>query len=671
MKTQPHKTVRTPSTGLTKKRITLKHLAWFLAIPIGAAIIYLLFVIPPVPEIISDEEFEAKNRIFKFSTDATDTDDASDSRAGKPKSEIGPASEPASPIPHMARSQAAMGSGKRHGGAEGQLGLRGTGRGGGGTGEGTIGLGGLPTIGHGGGGGTGSGYGRGAGGLGGVRGSQFSSAGLLRAQSATPLFNTEDYAHLPENDFMKVTDSPLSTFSIDVDTASYANMRRFLNQGEMPPVDAVRIEEMVNYFTYDYPEPSDDAPFATSVETAPCPWNSAHLLTRIGLKAKSMTRSQRPTASLVFLVDVSGSMHEPNKLPLLKRSMAMMVNQLRPDDRVAIVVYAGASGVVLESTAAANRRAILDAIHHLEAGGGTNGAAGIQQAYQLARAHFVSNGINRVILATDGDFNVGVTSHGELTRLIENKRKSGVYLSVLGFGMGNYKDNTLEQLADKGNGNYAYIDTLKEAEKVLVKQLGQTLVTVARDVKIQVEFNPRKVQAYRLIGYENRRLAARDFNDDSKDAGDIGAGHTVTAMYELVPAKNSETPLLPAVDALRYQKTRDLRTEADRDELYTLKLRYKNPKDTRSQRLVFPISAKVLQLDNTSGDFRFAAAVAGVGMLLRHSEWVKETTFDEMKRLAQKSAGTDLNGYRREFVALISRAQKLTRPATTGVTLRD
>ncbi len=670
MKTQPQKTVRTPSTGLAKKRITLKHLAWFLAILIGAAIIYLLFIIPPVPEIISDEEFEARNRIFKFSTDATDTDSASDSRTEKPNSETRAANQSAPPIPHMAQSQA-TGVGKRHGGEEGQMGLRGTGRGGGANGGGTIGLGRLSTIGHGGGGGMGLGYGRGAGGLAGIRGSQFSQAGFISAQSATPPFNTEAYAHLPENTFLKVVDSPLSTFSIDVDTASYANMRRFLNQGNLPPADAVRIEEMVNYFTYAYPDPPDDVPFATSVETTPCPWKPGHLLTRIGLKARTIAPTQRPIANLVFLVDVSGSMFAPQKLPLLKRSMAMLVGQLRPEDRVAIAVYAGASGVVLKSTPAANRRAILDAIYHLEAGGSTNGAAGIQQAYQLARAHFVKDGINRVILATDGDFNVGVTSQGELTRLIENKRKSGVYLSVLGFGMGNYKDHTLEQLADKGNGNYAYIDTLKEAEKVLVKQLGQTLVTVARDVKIQVEFNPKKVRAYRLIGYENRKLADRDFNDDTKDAGDIGAGHTVTAMYELIPVSETAPLSLPSVDSLRYQQSRPLRAQADGNELYTLKLRYKHPEETRSRRLTFPIPADVHELNHASGDFRFAAAVVGVGMLLRKSAWAKGTTLEEMKRLARNSAGNDPNGYRKEFIELISKVQKLTRRTPGRVTRND
>ncbi|MBN2342731.1 MAG: VWA domain-containing protein [Deltaproteobacteria bacterium] len=550
------------------------------------------------------------------------------------------------PSPHMARSSY-------------PLGISGTGRGGGGTGEHSIGLGSLNTIGHGGGGGKGSGYGRGAGGLGGRRGAPY---GVLSLYGNT-IMNTENYSHIQESDFLLVTESPLSTFSIDVDTASYSNVRRFLNEQRLPPKDAVRVEELINYFSYEYPQPVSDEPFSSSAETAVCPWNKHHLLTRIGIRARSVAMEERASANLVFLIDVSGSMWSDSKLPLLKQSMKMMVNQLQPKDRVAMVVYAGASGLVLESTPASKKQHILNAIHQLEAGGSTNGGAGIESAYREAAKHFVKNGINRVILATDGDFNVGVTSHGDLVRLIEEKRKTGVFLSVLGFGMGNYKDSTLEQLADKGNGNYSYIDSLKEARKVLVEQIGQTLVTVAKDVKIQVEFNPAYVQSYRLIGYENRTLAARDFNDDTKDAGEIGAGHTVTALYELVPADDQSSAgdaEFLTVDKLRYQSDRETTDKAGSAELYTLKLRYKKPSENSSKRLEFRVMNQVKPIADASPDFKFAASIAGFGMLLRESKWVHDATYDQVKQLARSGLGSHADEYRHEFIQLVSKAQKLT-----------
>lgn len=365
-------------------------------------------------------------------------------------------------------------------------------------------------------------------------------------------FNTEQYDRIYENPFLKVDKNPLSTFSIDVDTASYANIRRYLNNNSRPPKDSVRIEEMINYFSYDYPAPKGDDPFSVNVEIGSCPWKGKHRLVRIGLKGKEIPANQRPSSNIVFLLDVSGSMMYGNKLPLLKKGLKLMVQNLHENDRVAIVVYAGASGLVLPSTSCEKKNTILEALDKLRAGGSTNGGAGIQLAYKVAIENFIPGGTNRVILATDGDFNVGTTGRGDLIRLIQEKAKSKVFLTILGFGMGNYKDATLEQIANKGNGNYAYIDSLKEARKVLVQQIGGTLVTIAKDVKIQIEFNPTKVNAYRLIGYENRLLRNEDFNDDTKDAGEIGAGHTVTALYEIVPAGvNIQTP---SVDPLKYQK---------------------------------------------------------------------------------------------------------------------
>lgn len=465
----------------------------------------------------------------------------------------------------------------------------------------------------------------------------------------------EQYSAISTNPFLLVTEKPLSTFSIDVDTASYANIRCFLTRGRLPPPDAVRIEEMINYFNYDYPLPSGDDPFSVNVEVAECPWNADHRLARIGIKGWEFEEEDRPPANLVFLIDVSGSMQRPNKLPLLKESLELLVGELGDDDQVAMVVYAGASGLVLESTSCTRKSTILDALDRLQAGGGTNGAAGIQLAYDVAGENFIEGGINRVILATDGDFNVGLTSRDDLTSLIEEKAQTGVFLSVLGFGMGNLKDATLETLADKGNGNYAYIDTLNEAHKVLVEQMGGTLITIAKDVKIQVEFNPLVVSAYRLIGYENRLLADRDFNDDTKDAGEIGAGHTVTAFYEIVPI--GVVPDLPDIDPLKYQEFAGEPSEAaDSGELMTVKLRYKQPDGDTSKLIEIPVVDQAWTLDDASDDFVFAASVASFGILLRGSQYCGDFTYDHVLEMAESAMGEDVLGYRSEFVDLVYRA---------------
>ncbi len=471
-------------------------------------------------------------------------------------------------------------------------------------------------------------------------------------------FDTEAYDSVAENDFLAVKGNPLSTFSIDVDTASYANVRRMLEGGSMPPAGAVRIEELVNYFSYDYAGPSDDTPFATHVEVAGCPWKTDHRLVRIGLKGQELDLSQRPPSNLVFLLDVSGSMEDPNKLPLLRRSLKMMVEHLGENDRVAIAVYAGASGLVLPSTPADRKGEILDALERLQAGGSTNAGAGIDLAYAQAAENFIEGGVNRVILCTDGDFNVGVTNQSDLVTMIEKKAKSGVFLTVLGFGMGNYKDSTLEKLADKGNGNYGYIDSIAEARKVLVSEMGGTLVTIAKDVKIQVEFNPTKVQAYRLIGYENRLLAAQDFNDDTKDAGEIGAGHTVTALYEIVPVGVAIE--LPGVDELRYQKPEDTSVTDGSGELCFLKLRYKQPDGDTSSLLEFPIADSGASYDQASGEFKFAAAVATFGMLLRDSKYKGGANYDTVLELGGEGAVRDPHGYRAGFLELVRKAKALS-----------
>ena len=476
-----------------------------------------------------------------------------------------------------------------------------------------------------------------------------------------PGFNTETYAPIRSNEFLSARENPLSTFSIDVDTASYANVRRFLKGGQLPPRDAVRVEELINYFRYDYPPPAGDAPFSASVEVAACPWNEAHRLARIGLKGRDVVRGESGGSNLVFLIDVSGSMDSPEKLPLLKAALGLLANELDGKDEVAMVVYAGSSGLVLPPTRGNAKSEIQGALDRLQAGGSTNGGEGLRLAYRLAREHFIRGGINRVILATDGDFNVGVTSQGELLRLVEDDARQGIFLTVLGFGMGNYKDATLELLADRGNGNYAYIDDLREARKVLVEEIGGTLVTIAKDVKIQVEFNPAEVESYRLVGYENRMLRKEDFNDDRKDAGEIGAGHTVTALYEIVPA-GTETEATPPVDPLKYQTPGAKSEAAGSGELLTLKLRYKDPDGDKSRLLSFPIADAGRGLEQASADFKFAAAVAQFGFLLRDGAQAKRDGFDRVRSLAQEGAGKDDGGYRAEFLALIQRASELSRP---------
>ncbi len=475
-----------------------------------------------------------------------------------------------------------------------------------------------------------------------------------------PGHNTEAYAPIVENPFLAVTQNPLSTFSIDVDTASYSNLRRFLEQGSVPPPDSVRIEELVNYFTYNYEPPKDkETPFAARVAIADCPWKTEHRLARIGIKGWEMPAQERPASNLVFLLDVSGSMQPENKLPLVKKSMQMLANKLDERDRVAIVVYASSSGMVLPSTPGDQKGAILEAIGRLEAGGSTQGSAGIKLAYETAVGNFIKGGVNRVILCTDGDFNVGVTNEGDLTRIIEGNAKSGVFLSVLGFGMGNLKDSMMEKLADKGNGNYAYIDTENEARKVLVDQMQGTLVTIAKDVKIQMEFNPALVSAYRLIGYENRMLRAEDFNDDKKDAGEIGAGHTVTALYEIVPAGQSVPT--PAVDALKYQQTPVAAPvpPSTSGEMFTLKIRYKKPDGDVSTKLEFPIRDEGMKYAQADPDFKFAAAVAAFGMILRGSENKGNANLSAVQELAQEGRGNDPNDYRLEFIRLVAKAAAL------------
>ncbi len=465
-----------------------------------------------------------------------------------------------------------------------------------------------------------------------------------------PEFNTEEYAGIDENIFHGALKNPLSTFSIDVDAASYSNMRRFIQNGQRPPVDAVRIEEMVNYFDYDYKQPEGEDPFAVYTEISTAPWNEKHKLVHVGLQGKKIPTENLPSANIVFLIDVSGSMEAPNKLPLLKASFKLLVEQLRQQDRVAIVVYAGAAGLVLPSTSGSEKKKIVGALDDLQAGGSTAGGAGIELAYNIALQNFKQGGNNRVVLATDGDFNVGESSDGGMERLIEKKRENGVFLTVLGFGMGNYKDSKMEILADKGNGNYAYIDNILEAQKVLVNEFGGTMFTIAKDVKIQVEFNPERVQAYRLIGYENRMLRSEDFNNDKKDAGELGSDHTVTALYEIIPTGvNSD---FYKIDELKYQKTQVVTSTSTSKELLTIKLRYKKPDGDTSKLIVHPLLDSNVSLSKTSDDFRWSAAVAAFGMLLRDSEFVKGYTYDTLIQLAQGARGEDKNGYRAEFINL-------------------
>jgi Ca-activated chloride channel family protein len=471
-----------------------------------------------------------------------------------------------------------------------------------------------------------------------------------------PDFNREGYDHIADNPFLAVSVNPLSTFSIDVDTASYANVRRFLTSGQLPPKDAVRIEELVNYFRYDYPEPEGEAPFSISTEVGGCPWAPEHRLVLVGLRGRALDEESLPPRNLTFLLDVSGSMSSPDKLPLLKRAMGVLVDSLREEDRVAIAVYAGASGLVLPPTSGAGRGEIRAALESLRAGGSTAGGAGLELAYRVASESFIEGGINRVILATDGDFNVGISSEGDLVRLIEEKRETGIFLSVLGFGQGNLQDSKMEKLADHGNGNYSYIDSFREARKVLGTEAGGTLVTIAKDVKIQVEFNPARVKAYRLIGYENRALRAEDFADDRKDAGEIGAGHTVTALYEIVPVGVEID--LPAVDPLKYQGPAAASPDSRSEELLTVKLRHKEPTGTRS-RLTSVAVRDVEPGTEASANLRFSAAVAAFGMLLRDSEHKGAASWAQVIDLARGAVGPDPEGHRAEFLVLARNAQTL------------
>ena len=481
----------------------------------------------------------------------------------------------------------------------------------------------------------------------------------LRRMPDDSTFIREAYDRIVENIFKNPVDHPLSTFSIDVDTASYANMRRFLNYGQLPPADAVRIEELINYFPYDYAEPADETPFAVHVDAATAPWKPEHRLVRIALQGKTVDTSDRPDANLVFLIDVSGSMSSPNKLGLVKQSLNLLVEQMEARDRIAVVVYAGASGLALPSTTANNQETIKHAINNLQSGGSTNGGAGIELAYSVAQRHFIKDGINRVILCTDGDFNVGTTDRGSLSRLIEDKAKTGVFFSVLGFGMGNLQDATMEELSNKGNGNYGYVDSIKEARKVFVDEMLGTLMTIAKDVKIQVEFNPALVGAYRLIGYENRMLAKEDFNDDTKDAGEIGAGHRVTALYEIIPAGLAANTTA-SVDPLKYQKAATRETVVKSAELLTVKLRYKEPDADESRLIEQPFVDPGTELSASTDDFRFVTAVAAFGMLLRNSEYSESMTFDEVLDLARQAKGRDSGGWRSEFIELIEKARQLT-----------
>ena len=472
-------------------------------------------------------------------------------------------------------------------------------------------------------------------------------------------FNTEDYDNIVENKFLAVTQNPLSTFSIDVDEAAYSNVRRYLENGSIPPAGAVRIEEMINYFDYNYPKPENGEPFTVNTEISDCPWNTQHKLVHIGLQGKEIPVENLPPSNMVFLVDVSGSMDEPNKLPLVQASMNMLVDQLREKDKVAIVVYAGNAGLVLPSTSGANKVKIKEAIDNLQAGGSTAGGEGIKLAYKTAKESFIKNGNNRIVLATDGDFNVGASSDDELVRMIEEERKSGVFLSVLGYGMGNYKDNKMQQLADKGNGNHSYIDNINEARKVLVNEFGSTLFTIAKDVKIQIEFNPSKVQAYRLVGYENRMLASEDFNDDNKDAGELGSGHTVTALYEIIPVGVKDN-FTKSVDPLKYQSN-DKKVVSNTDEIMTIKLRYKKPDEDVSKLINHPVMDNHTGVENTSDNFRFSAAVAEFGLMLRTSEYKQQSSYSQVVSLAKGAKGSDDNGYRAEFIRLVQAATSLAK----------
>ena len=476
------------------------------------------------------------------------------------------------------------------------------------------------------------------------------AGGVAYDYDATENFNTESYDVINENIFKDVVNNPLSTFSVDVDRASYSNVRRFLTQNQKPVKDAVRIEELINYFDYDYPQPKNGHPFSITIEADKCPWNTKHQLFLVGLKGENINENEIPANNLTFLIDVSGSMSSANKLPLLKQAFKYLVENLRPQDRVAIVVYAGAAGVVLESTPGNQKEKIIAALDMLQAGGSTAGGEGINLAYKIAKQNFIKNGNNRVILASDGDFNVGASSDAEMVRLIEQKRNDGIFLSILGFGMGNYKDSKMEQISNAGNGNYAYIDNILEAKKVFGTELWGTLYTIAKDVKIQIEFNPAKVKAYRLIGYENRILNKEDFNNDKKDAGDIGCGHTVTALYEVIPADSEEE--VSNVDPLEYQQ----QTKVNSNNLMTVKVRYKKPNEDTSNLIVEKVEAGKTKSTN---NLMFASAVAEFGMLLRESEFKGNATFADVLRRAKSSAGLDEYGYKADFIKMVEMGEML------------
>lgn len=476
------------------------------------------------------------------------------------------------------------------------------------------------------------------------------SEGVYGVAGTEEDFNTEEYNIIQERGFVSVISQPLSTFSIDVDTASYANVRRYLQNGQQVPRDAVRIEEMINYFKYNYPKPEGDAPFSVHTEISACPWNEKSQLLLIGLQGKEIDISDMPPNNLVFLIDVSGSMQDSNKLPLVKQALIMLVENLRPQDKISIVTYAGDDAIVLEGVSGNQKIEITEAIEFLEAGGSTAGAAGIETAYKIAKQNFMKEGNNRVILTTDGDFNVGVSSEGELTRLIEKKREEGIYLSVIGFGQGNIKDNKMEALADNGNGNYAYIDSVLEAKKVLVEEMGGTLLTIAKDVKLQVEFNPEKIKEYRLIGYENRMLNNEDFQDDTKDAGEMGAGHRVTALYEIIPLAEGEK--IEESD-LKYQTSI---TKGSKEWL-TTQIRYKNPDEDTSKLLSYPVDESYIK-NIMSDDFAFASAVAEFGLLLRDSQYKGNSSVENAYGRIVNLPGLNDDPYKAEFLEMVSGLMK-------------
>ncbi|MCL2251437.1 MAG: VWA domain-containing protein [Treponema sp.] len=477
------------------------------------------------------------------------------------------------------------------------------------------------------------------------------------------VFDPSNFDQIKDNPFRLVNDYPLSTFSIDVDTAGYTITRRYIERNQLPPTSAIRIEELINYFDYDYAPPKDDKPFAVHTEVAPAPWNPDRLLARIAIKGKEFPAALRPRVNLVFLIDVSGSMDSPTRLPLVIESLKLLVNELNAADKIAICVYASAAGVVLPPTDCGDKEKIISALQKLKAGGSTAGGQGIQQAYSLAQENFLPDAVNRVIICTDGDFNVGITNRGDLSALITEKAKTGVYLTVLGFGMDNFQDGTLKQLSSKGNGNYGYIDTIEEAQKILVKQLSGTLITIANDVKIQVDFNPANAGAYRLIGYENRLLRDEEFNDDSADAGDIGAGHTVTAFYEIIKPDDPFLNTLPRRDPSKYGPlVHEGYISQYANELMSVKIRYKLTPHTESELINFPVQiSSIRKAGEESLDFRFASSVAGFGMLLRDSSHKGNASYASIINLAQGSIGNDLWNFRRNFVEMVKKASVINR----------